>query len=226
MWIIETTQERASAVVEAARTAPEVFFPILGVGLILIWLKWRVVGKGVSRAARDTYAGWETDAKSATAPHETGVGTVPVLIMKPAKMFWLSLWTFIFFGGGAAFLATRDAPLTPKEMASVGIGAVFALLAVFLFIRSFERIHLFEHRIERTRLFGRRFSAPLSELASVVPLSKTILGGVTLTFLDGRQVKVPARMTGYRQLLDRLSANDAKLRLMMSFLTRDMKDPR
>ncbi|WP_299876875.1 hypothetical protein [uncultured Sulfitobacter sp.] len=223
MWIFEAIWQKALAVVEAARTAPEVFFPIFVVGLILIWLKWRVLGKGMRRAARDNYAGWTTDAKAGTKTHETGVGTTSVLVMKPAKMLWVSVWTFVFFGGGALFLATRNAPLTLRDKASVAISAVFALLAVVLFIRSFDRIRIYDGRIERTRLFARRVSAPLSTLTSVAPLSKTILGGVTLTFNDGQRLKIPARMTGYRQLLDHLAVEDPKLRLMMTLATRQME---
>ena len=209
--------DKITAIYETARRSPEIFFPILLVSLLLIWLKWRLVGKGVKSAVKDNYAGWVTNASTQDLDLQT------FLIMKPIKYKRIAFSTLAFFGGGALFywlhvLEQPDA-VTKDYMVFAGL-LVFSVLGVWLLWFSTMRILVFSDRIERRMLFRSRFVATLTSLTKVEPINKTVAGGVYLTFEDGRRLRIISRMSGYRQLLERLAQTDPKLRLLTKLFSK------
>ncbi|WP_299413927.1 hypothetical protein [uncultured Sulfitobacter sp.] len=211
----------AGSVYEAARNAPEVFFPLLIVGLIVIWIKWWTVRKGSKAARKDNFAGWIKDGEEQNRDLQT------VLVMKPVKLKRLSLASLAFFGGGAVFLwltILQRPDATLKEWVVFGIMLGFSILALGLLWFSFTRIMVFSDRVERTALFRKRFVGLFSEVESTAPISKTIAGGVYVTFRNGKRLRVIPRMSGYHQFLERLARNDAKLRLMLSLFTKQARE--
>ena len=226
MSMIETFKANALAIFSTARDAPEIFFPLFAIGLFLIWLKWRFIGKATAKSAQKNFAGWTKDGEAQRAQHETGVGYQDVLVMKPIKFLSLSLYYIGFFGGGALFFWLVEIPnggLSPKEKLGFTFMILATIIGLYVFILSFMRIRLFTDKIERTCPFRRKFSAPLSGLTSVTPISKTIAGGVFINFNDGRRLRVIPRMSGYRQLLERLSRTDPKLRLLMTMAAKQIQ---
>jgi hypothetical protein len=55
-------------------------------------------------------------------------------------------------------------------------------------------------------LTGRRVFR-FSELKAIKPTAQTILNGVFLEFTGGKRIRVVARMSGYRQLLEMIAEN-------------------
>lgn len=217
MEFIAHLKNSAVSIYKAARDVPEVFFPIFFVGLVAIWIKWRIVGKGVQRTQKDNFAGWVTDAAQQQRDLQS------VLVMKPVKLKRLSLGVLLFFGGGAIFLwfTTLQAPLVATEdWMAFGCAAAFGLLALWMLWFSFTRITVYPDRIERTAPFRRKFMRLLSQVVTTQPISKTAAGGVRITFRDDARLRVAPRMSGYRQLLELLAKDDPKLRLMTNHFSK------
>ena len=205
---------------------PVVFSLIMAVGLFIIWLKWRLIGWFMRRAMAGQYAGWRTGAKVKQAPHETGVGTIERWVMRPQAHFKVSLLTFLFFGGGAYFYARVVLPGSENLLKDWGVFAImcgFSMMAVFIFLAGFARIDFDNDSIAARGLVRKSSEAFWRDLEEIKPLSKTIAGGVRLHFRNGTRIKVAADMTGYHQLLQRLSAIDPKIALMTRMLETRLK---
>ena len=221
MEYLVSIKDSLISIYAAARDTPTVFFPIFFIGLGLIWVKWRLVEKGAQRAAKDTYAGWVTDGTEQYSDFQS------VLVMKPIKFLKLSLGILIFFGGGAVFFwlsVLHDPETTTKDWAAFVIMILFSVIGLWALWFSFTRIMLYPDRIERVSFFTKRFVAPLSAIKSVQPISKTVAGGIYITFNDRRRLRVIPRMSGYRQLLERLSAKDAKLQLLTKHYSKQAQE--
>ena len=114
--------------------------------------------------------------------------------------------------------ALQEPNPTAKQWFSVIAGIGFSLIAIWLLIFSFTKISFDEEVIERRALFRRNLCAPWPQLKNVKPVGKTIAGGVVMEFQDGQKLKIIARMSGYRALLDHLARKDPKLRLMVQMV--------
>ncbi|WP_421701997.1 hypothetical protein [Aliiroseovarius sp.] len=207
-----------------ASEEPVLFFGLMAVFLPLIWWKWRVIGGAERRAMAQTRAGWTEDATPGQMPHETGIGQVDVLVMRPSQSLVTVLAILAFFGSGAAFYALvvlPSAEVTPKDWAVFTIMCGLSLIGLLILYMSFTRLSVGATEITRSGLLRRGRAFPFSALRGTEPLGKTIAGGVKLDFGEHGQLKVPAQYAGYRQLLARLAKNDPKLRMMMRLL-----DPR
>jgi hypothetical protein len=206
-----------TSIYRAAHDSPTIFFPIFIFGCVLIWIKWSLIAKGTKKAAKANYEGWITDAIEQDRDLQT------VLVMKPIKLLRVAIYSLLFFGGGALFywmvvLPKPDA--STKDWLVFGIMLAFSTIGLWMLWLSFTRITLFSDRIEKTSPLRKRFIGPLIEINNVKPISKTIAGGIYVYFSDGRRLRIIARMSGYRQLLERLSKDDPKLRMMTNLYTR------
>ena len=209
-----------TSIYRAAHDSPTIFFPIFIFGCVLIWIKWRVIAKGTKSAAKANYEGWVTDA----IEHDHDLQTA--LVMKPIKFLRIAIYSLLFFGGGALFywmvvLPKPDA--STKDWLVFGIMLAFSTIGFGMLWFSFTRITLFSDRIERTSLLRKRFIGQLFEIDSVKPIGKTIAGGIYVYFSDGRRLRIIARMSGYRQLLERLSKDDPRLRMMTNHFSKQIK---
>lgn len=176
----------------------------------LVYFKRVWVGKSTEASLKNAYAGWKVEAT---------VDAADRFVMRPVKMRSVAIWTFLFFGAGAAFYAFAVLPegnAQAKDIFAFAIMCVFALLAVWLFLRSFAEIIFDGEVFVRSGAFERTATYPLQDLQSLRPLSKTLKGGITLDFGNRGLLKVPANMSGYRQLLEFLSRNDPKFRMIVA----------
>ncbi len=196
------------------------------IAVTIIWFKWWLIARAQSKAIKANYAGWSVDAKQVQARHETGVGTTDVLIMKPIKIVPVALMTLAFFGGLAWFywvVVLEKPEVSSKDWGVFAILVGFSALALLLLAQSFTRIRLEAENISRRSLFARRFDGKLSDVTTVKPSGMTIASGIEIIFNDGRKLRVRAQMSGYRQLLERLSVIDPKLRLMTRMIANAMQ---
>ena len=208
-------------ITDALRGNAELFraYPIsytigLTLAVTVIYFKWRLITKAQDKALRDNFAGWQEAGE---------VSSSGVLIMRPFKMRRLGVLGIVFWGGGAWFMGLVVEP-KPDELLEywlvVAISVGFTIMSLWILAFSFDRILYDGKRIVRLSWLAKPFEARLDDLEQVTPLSKTIAGGVRLHFTDGRQLKVRARNSGYRQLLESLAGRDLKLRMMLSALNR------
>ena len=208
-------------ITDALRGNAELFraYPIpytigLTIAVTAIYFKWRLIAKAQDKALRDNFAGWQE------AGEVTSSG---MLIMRPFKMRSLGVLGIVFWGGGAWFMGLVAEP-KPDEVLKhwfvVATFVGFTVLSLWLLAMSFDRILFDGNRIARLSWLAKPFTADMADLERVTPLSKTIAGGVRLHFADGRQLKVRARNSGYRQLLEALAKRDLKLRMMLSAMNR------
>ena len=220
--MFETIRQNILAIQSALQTNPKLFLGIFFAGLFLIWLKYRLIGYGVNRAQKQNYAGWQVKAGTGKRSHPTGIGHTEVLIMRPLKVIPIALFCLVFFGGGAAFVASKGLN-DPRAWFTVVAGVVFSLLSLWLIAFSFTRIIYDGETIERHALFRAPVTVSLGRLTAVRPISKTIAGGVYLEFQDGERLRVVPRMSGYGQLLEKLARKDPKLALMLRMIDQSQK---
>lgn len=208
-------------ITDALRGNAELFraYPIpyaIGLTLVVtvIYFKWRLIAKAQDKALRDNFAGWQEAGE---------VLSSGVLIMRPFKMRRLGVLGIVFWGSGAWFMGAVVEP-KPDELVKhwlvVAIFVGFTIMSLWILALSFDRILYDGNRIVRLSWLAKPFEATLDDLEQVTPLSKTIVGGVRLHFTDGSQLKIRARNSGYRQLLEALAVRDLKLRMMLSALNR------
>ena len=182
----------------------------------LIWWKWRTIGKSTNKAIADQTHGMRTDADRKRVRHETGIGMAEVLVMRPNSVGGMIWFALIFFGGGAvfyAFVVLQDAP-SPKDWWTFAGLAGFTFAIMGLIEVNQTRLIVDEQQIERRRVLHARDRIAFSQIASVEPLAKSFARGLRITTRDGQTMKVPARFSGYRELMARLSKHDPSLRLM------------
>jgi hypothetical protein len=221
--------EDLKGVWDAATGNPGLFFGIMAVFLPLIILKWWIVARTARKTQQNAYAGWTEDATSQQAPHETGVGTVDVLKMKPAIGLGAILFSLLFFGGGALFYALvvlPEATATRKDWITFAVMLGFTLMGLAVWVISFNRLTVSAEKITRTGPLIKRKSYLFSGLQSVSPLAKTFAGGAKLDFGEQGVLKVRANYKGYKQLLDHLAKDDPKLRLLVKLYTNTLKGSR
>lgn len=208
-------------ITDALRGNAELFraYPIpytIGLTLVVtvIWFKWRLIAKAHEKGLRDNFAGWKQAGE---------VSPSGVLIMRPLKMRRLGVLGIVFWGGGAWFMGLVAEPKPDellKHWLAVAGSVGFTIMSLWILAFSFDRILFDGKRIVRLSWLSKPFEAKIDDLEQITPLSKTIAGGVRLHFTDGRQLKIRARNSGYRQLLESLAGRDLKLRMMLSALNR------
>lgn len=215
-----------TGIVDLFNRSPVVFTLVFGAGVSLIWLKYRWIARAQANVLRDNYAGWSQGAKTAKVTHETGIGTKDVLIMRPIKFRSIAIWTLLFFGGGSVVLGF-DVFENPNEMGFKDyFGFVscilFAALSLWLLALSFTKIVIDGNSLHHRGLFRRR-AFKFESIQAIEPLGKSYLSGVKLTFKDTQTLKIIARMTGYRDLLEQLAAKDPKLQLVVRGISRSLE---
>jgi len=220
--MFESIQQALLGIQAAFQSNPALLLGVFLTGLILIWLKYRVIRHSVRRSKKQNYAGWDVEATQGQRKHPSGIGQTDVLIMRPVKVIPLALFCLCFFGGGALFVAS-EGPEGPRAWFTVVAGAVFCLLSLWMIAFSFTRIIYDGETIERRALFRAPVSVPLSSLTGVRPINKTITGGVYLRFQSGQKLRVVPRMSGYRQLLQKLAEKDPKLALLLRMIPQQQK---
>jgi hypothetical protein len=212
--VFQTITEALRGNAELLRSYPVAYTIGLTLVVTLVYLKWHVIGKAQQKALRDNFAGWVQDGE---------VSSGGVLILRPLNMRRIGVFGILFFGGGAWFMGMVAEP-KPDALAKHWMTVVsltgFAGLSLWVFAMSFDRILFDGVKIARTSWLARPFVAEMSTLERITPLSKTIAGGVRLHFADGRHLRLRARNSGYRQLLEALSERDLKLKIMLSALAR------
>ncbi|MEO9824840.1 MAG: hypothetical protein ABJF50_10545 [Paracoccaceae bacterium] len=184
---------------------------ILSIGFVL--LVYRLQGRFERRAEKaqkaDQLAGWTADTTTVKRPHETGVGSQDVLVLKPTRhILKVAFLTLAFFGGGAVFFALVVLPnpveRTFENIMGFVIMCAFSIGALFLLGTYFTRFDVTENEIVHRRLLRRRQRYPLSTLVAVKPAGKNPTLGIKLTFADGRELALWARFQGYAAMLSKL----------------------
>lgn len=196
---------------------PTFFIVFFAIGLPLIWWKWRVIDRGMQRATEDPSHGLRTSAATQQQRSETGIGTESVLVMRPPNTPWAIWFGLIFFGGGAVFFAL----VVLVESPTAKDWLVFAFMVLFSvacmgFIEANQTRFIVSHSmIERRRVLTRRERMAFASITDVSLNGKTFLGGVTVTDTGGQKMRIAARFSGYRDLLDRVAPLNPKLSLML-----------
>ena len=175
----------------------------------LIYYKWFWIGRVSQNAIKNNYAGWKIDGALDSAQR---------LVMRPVKIRRVGVLTLLFFGGGALFFALVSIPngdMGPQEWFAFAAMVVFSVISVWLILMSFNRITFDGEAFTRVGVLGRSFAVRVDTLTDVRPIGKTIAGGVFLDFEGGERLRVPANMSGYRQLLEILTQHQPKLRMLV-----------
>ncbi len=178
----------------------------LAIALAMYWVKKRLFQSVLTRQAEANRSGWSIPAQASTRRHETGIGTQAILVMRPPRrQLKVACWTGLFFGGGAAFLWFGVLPdpseQTTKNWLSFAIMCSLSIMALFLFVDTFKRIHVSADDIVLRRFLRRPKRFAITDISSVEPAAKNPAIGVKLHFLDGRHIKILASYEGYAQVL-------------------------
>lgn len=200
----------------AVASNPGLFIILFLVFIPLIVWKWWVVGKSTKKAMADPTHGLRTDADRKKVRHETGIGTTEVLVMRPNGVGGMIWFVLILFGAGAlfyAFLVLPDEPTSENWWTFAGL-AGFAICAMGLIEANQTRLIVGERHIERRRVLYARDRIAFDQIASVEPLGKSFVRGLKVISRDGRSMRVPARFSGYRELMERLGTHDPALGFM------------
>ncbi|MEO0667801.1 MAG: hypothetical protein AAFZ99_07780 [Pseudomonadota bacterium] len=174
-----------------------------------LYYKWVWMGRAGKNAIKNNYAGWKVDG---------AVDTAQRLVMRPVKIRRTGIWTLLFFGGGALFFALVSIPngdMGREQWFAFAAMIVFSIGAVWLILMSFNRITFDGEVFTRVGVLGRNTAMRVDTLTDVRPIGKTIAGGVFLDFEGGEKLRVPANMSGYRQLLEILTQHQPKLRMLV-----------
>ncbi len=203
-WI----DERLNAVTYLTQH-PTLLAFVLAVAVLLFWINGRVHRHIRRSQAKDSSTGWTTGGAQGERPHETGIGTRDVLVLKRSgRSLRIGLLTLLFFGGGAAFLWFVVLPdpeeQTAKAWLAFAIMLGFTVMAPVLIVASFTRIEVSESEITLRRLFRPRQSFLLSGLDQVSAVGTSPASGVQLTFADGRRLRLTPQFQGYAQALMRV----------------------
>ena len=185
--------------------------------LVLSWVHWRLLWSGARKGLEGQTAGW--DQRITQDSRKTDVGHESVLVMRPAnKPFKTGFFCTLFFGCGTMFywFVSMHTPLY-KDWLVFAIFTIGWLLGLLLMWMSTQRVVLTSSTIETRALFrqSKVFSmAGLQQVTAVQGWER----GVLLHFNDGRQLRVRAMMTGYKDLLRRLEPIEPKLALISRFV--------
>lgn len=192
---------------------------IIGGGLI--YLRSRLLNGAVQSTQKSHTHGLRQSGKATQTRHETGIGTKDVITMKPEPVSAAIWFSLIFFGGGAVFYAfiVLTAPDTqPKDWGTFLALSGFAVMSLAVIEQNFVRFIVHPDRIVRLRPLYRDEVIFFSEIEQITPLRKKIEFGVTLHTQNKQQFRIPARFSGYLDLLDRLGEIDANTRLVARLL--------
>ena len=212
-----TKSEEAQSAAKFAFEHPLVLCAAIVFALGTGWLQWRLVWSGARKGMEGQTAGW--DQSVTTSSRKTDVGHQTVLVMRPAnKPLKIGLFGTLFFGGGAVFywVFEMETPLL-KEWLVFAIPAIGGLLGLLIMWMSTQRILLTDTTVEARALFRRPKLYAIASLQKITPV-KGWEHGVLLHFNDGRQLRVRAMMTGYKDLLRRLEPYEPKLALISRFV--------
>lgn len=223
MWIIDYLTNVAQSFVTVATEMP-VF---LGVGIVLIILKWRLIGSGMRKAMKNQIAGLTTPAKTVKKTTRLGIGEEDVIVMRNAgKPLRIGLFCLAFFGGGAVFLwfgpLSDPSESTTKLWMSFWICGAFGLLSPLTILQQFNKIELRDDEISSIRLMMPNQTFHLSQLRDVEPVAKSWARGIKLSFGD-QSLRIMSTMSGYVEVLEQLSKHDPKLLLISRALRNGMR---
>ncbi|MDX8347521.1 hypothetical protein SLH49_05930 [Cognatiyoonia sp. IB215446] len=188
--------------------------------ILFAWFSYRLHTRLFTRVARKqleaTFAGWQTRAKVASRSHETGIGSHDVLIMKPPRRnVSIALWTLVFFGGGAVFfwLAVLPDPTeqTFENWLGFGLMCAFSAFSIILLASTRTRIELSPSDIVKRGFLRGRRTYPLSSIIGAEFAGKNPATGITLTFSDGRKLRLLASNDGYADVMQRLQTAHSDL---------------
>ncbi|OED48516.1 hypothetical protein AB838_11415 [Rhodobacteraceae bacterium (ex Bugula neritina AB1)] len=218
--MFQTITDALRANAELFRAYPVAYAIGLTIGVALIYFKWQLIAKAQQKALRDNFEGWKQDGE---------VSSSGVLIMRPLRMRRLALLGLAFWGSGVWFMGFVVEP-KPDELTKhwlvVAISVGFTGMSLWLLAISFDWILFDGKKIARLSWLSKPFAADLTDLERVTPMAKTIAGGVRLHFGDGRQLRVRARNSGYRQFLEALAERDLKLKIIVSAMGRHIDGER
>ena len=209
--------EQAKEAAQFAVQNPLVLCAAVIFALGLSWLKWRLVLSGVRKGIEGQTAGW--DQRITQNSRKTGVGHESVLVMRPAnKPFKTGFLCTLFFGCGAMsyWFVSMHTPLF-KDWLVFAIFTIGWLLGLLLMWMSTQRVILTSSTIETRALFRQSKVFSMAGLQQVTAIQGWERG-VLLHFNDGRQLRVQAMMTGYKDLLRRLEPFEPKLALISRFV--------
>jgi hypothetical protein len=178
----------------------------------LIYFKWKAISHVTVQTAKGNYQGWVKD----------GQDRGDFFVMKPKGFLKVAFLTLGLFGSGAVFYALvvlQEPTPTPQDWFVFAAMCAFSAMGFWALWYSFTRFRVYDDHVQLTRLFLRPLHIRFDEVAEVRPISKTIAGGVYVFAEDGTRLRVIPRMTGYRQLLERLAERDLKLRIMLPRMT-------
>jgi len=196
---------------------PTFFVIIFAIGLPLIWWKWRVTGTAMTKAMTDQTHGLRTDAKVTFKPHETGIGTQDVFIMRPAGVGGMLWFALLFFGGGALFywfvLLTKGQGTWESWATFAGLSA-FALGAMVAIEVNQTRIYVDAKTIQKRRVLHRRQTIAFADIAQVDPIGKNFTTGLIIQTHDCAKMPVRAAFSGYMQLMGRLAPYNHQIAMM------------
>lgn len=172
-------------------------------------------------------SGWETPAQQALRPHETGIGTRDVKVMRPPRRFFpIVLFGMVLIAGSIYLLwneilgdlqnSSGNPIKTLEAYVALICSAFLALLSPLGLWFAFHRIEVSKSEILLRRLFCPRRQYFLSSLASVAPIGPNAVRGVKLHFSDGRTLKLLASFRGYAEVLQLIKHTHPDLQCLYS----------
>lgn len=224
--MIAPVEDYIDALTNSFSASPVMLGVVMGLVLLIMWAKWRFIHWVTQRSLRGSYSGWVHAGGVEHRPHETGIGTTERQVMRPKGHFRIGLLTLLLFGGGAWFYAAIVLPETDeplKDWAVFTTMSGFGFVSIGLIYMSFTRIRYDDTQIERRRLFQPARMARWRDLQTIKPLGQTVIGGVRLHFEDGTVIKIAADMTGYHQLMKKLSAIDPRIAMVTRMAERRLQ---
>ncbi|MDA9207949.1 hypothetical protein N9O61_03595 [Octadecabacter sp.] len=191
--------------------APVFFIVIFAIGGLLIWLKYRIIGRSMNKAIQSTTHGLRVSGDQKQVRHETGVGTTNVIVMRPGVSVKGLIFGVLFFGSGAVFyvLVVLQSPdVASKDWWTFAGLTFFTIAAIAAIEASMTRIYVSEAGLERRRVLHRRQTILFSDVAAVGPIGKSFQQGLVVQSKTAGKMRIPAAFSGYRDLLNRLRATN------------------
>ncbi|MEL6700233.1 MAG: hypothetical protein AAFO58_00925, partial [Pseudomonadota bacterium] len=184
---------------------------VLAGGVIFVGLIYLLTGVFM-RLAVGRQSAANTQARTQQVAHETGIGTVDALVLRPSSQEWrVGLLCIVFFGGGS-LLFWPDVLADPlgagiEAWLVVVCAVVFSLAGAFLIGRAFLRIRLTREVIER-RWLWRKTRYALRSHVKTEPLGKSWASGVKLFFHEEKVLHVRSDLIGYPEFAARFERID------------------
>lgn len=204
-WLKEKI-EQFQSLLQLAKTEPLLFTIVMAIGGGIIWIQWRFLGRSQRKAVESLSAGLRESPQVGSIPHETGIGTQKVLVMRPAnKPLKIGFWCGLMFGAMTWFFFGRlqaSPVFQPKETILFLFSLAMTVGCLLLIGRSFTRIYIGKTELVWSNPLRGKTRYPWSSLVSAGPVAKSVANGVKLTYADGRTLKIMATMSGYSTLLN------------------------